>query len=756
MPEDRSKTAEFAANLQAAKPAQFPTYFPPMLASLAENPFSRGGWIYEPKMDGMRCIAFVDGDKVKLLSRRGQNITSQYPALAEELPGLCKSRLVLDGEIIALNSEGKPSFQLLQKRMNLLKVQDISRADQNIPVHFFVFDTVYAGNYNIAACSLLDRKKVLHALLQPSDRVIILQHFSEDGELAYRACIENGFEGIVAKRTGSPYEMGRRSPSWIKVKAQQSSEFVICGYSPGQGSRSATFGSLILGFYDSENRLHYAGSVGSGFDERLLAEMLRRMSPLKIEQCPLLQKPDDKKDAVWLKPELVAEIKFMDWTDDRHLRNPVFLHLRQDIQAINVRMISPLSQKEIENIDKAAHAENRGIENPELIEHERVKVELKKTVPERLDSLKQGSETDELEKHEPEESLDLEIKHWQSISKSVLAQLGGKERGLTLSVDHESIKLSNLDKTLYPATETSPAITKRDFLRLLAFLGPYILTHLQYRPLTMIRAPSGLRSRSFYQKHWNLDIPDFIETLQTEPEDPSRKDQLLCNNMQALLFLAQHNILEYHCWLSRMKPHWQRCTQGDERADISLLEYPDFMVFDIDIHKEESEKESNRLDKDAFKKASEAAFILQEILNQIKLPSYLKTSGRNGLHVFIPIKRKLKFDELRTLAETIARHIESQNPQKISTSAVAAKKSGKVFLDYQANTRGKTLAAAYSPRLTPTGSISTPLKWSELDKVYPEDFNQQSICDRIAANKDIWKEILKDAVDLESRFNTKA
>jgi bifunctional non-homologous end joining protein LigD len=748
--EKEQKQSVIAGQLSGAKQAAFPSYFPPMLASLAEKPFDRKGWIFEPKMDGMRCIAFVNADGVKLLSRRGQNITAQYPALVAALPSLCKCPMVLDGEIIALNEQGRPSFQLLQQRMNLSKVADISRADARIPVQYFVFDAIHAGNQNISRCSLADRKAILQENLQQGSGVSIISYFENEGIMPYQACVENGFEGIVAKRKDSPYETGKRSPYWIKVKAQKSSEFVIGGYSQGQGSRSNTFGSLVLGYYNDEQKLVYAGSVGSGFDERLLADMMRRMSPLKISSCPFLKKPEDKKDATWLQPELVAEIKFMDWTDDMHLRNPVFLHLRHDIQATDVRIITAIANEELaqDSVERNDLAD--------LAQETVSNVQMVASVGTPLPSTRSGSPTDPhrscvTSDHVPSTDLDLEIAHWQKESQAVIAQLGGREKNMQLTVDHETISLTNLDKILFPATDQFPAINKREYLKLIAFLSPYLLAHLEHRVLTMIRAPSGMRSRSFYQKHWNLDIPDFIESVRVDPTDPTRKDQLLCNNLAALIFLAQHNILEYHCWLSRLRPLNQRKATPDGQIDFSDLEYPEFMVFDIDIH-QENEKEGDGIDPKAFNLAREVALKLREILQQIKLNSYLKTSGRNGLHVFIPVERDLKFDEVRVLAETIAAHAEGLYPNLISLNSVVARKTSRVFLDYLANAKGRSIAAAYSSRLTPEATISTPIHWDELEKISPRDFNQHTIRNRISSTGDIWKDILKHKEDLSKRL----
>lgn len=682
-------------------------------------------------MDGMRCIAFVNGSSVKLLSRRGQNITAQYPALVAALPELCKTPMVIDGEIIALNEKGRPSFQLLQQRMNLLKVADIARADARIPVQYFVFDIVYADEYALGRCTLMDRKSILRSVLQQGSGLHLLSHFEDDGKLAYMACIENGFEGVVAKRKASLYENGRRSPSWIKIKGQKSSEFVIGGYSLGQGSRSKTFGSLVLGYYDEKENLVYAGSVGTGFDDRLLSEMLVKMTPLRTEKCPFTPRPEDKKDAIWLKPELVAEIKFMDWTDDKHLRNPVFLHLRYDILPADVKLIPSISTNEI----TGSPAEIPKVANTPATEE--MALQAASTI------LKAAEATSTYKVQQQSNELDIEIAHWQSEAQAAMAQLGGKERNMSITVDHETISLTNLDKILFPLHAKHPAITKRDYLRLIAFLSPYLLTHMRYRPITMIRSPGGMRSKRFYQKHWNADIPDYLETIQTEPDDPTVKDQLLVNNIPSLIYLAQNGILEFHLWLSRL--------QANQRKDIGPLELPDYMTFDLDVHKE-GESESDELDRDSFKKAADVAFKVKEMLRQVHLHPFLKTSGRNGLHLFVPIKSELKFEEVRTLAETISKHIEKQYPDLVSTNAVQARKAGRVFLDYTENTRGRTLSAPYSPRLTPGATISTPLNWEELAYVYPDEFNQHSIRDRINSKGDIWKDILSNPEDLCKRF----
>jgi bifunctional non-homologous end joining protein LigD len=318
-------------------------------------------------------------------------------------------------------------------------------------------------------------------------------------------------------------------------------------------------------------------------------------------------------------------------------------------------------------------------------------------------------------------------------------------------VDRNCIPLTNLDKILFPARLNVPPVSKRDFLKLIATISPYILFHIYNRPLTMIRAPSGLRSRSFYQKHWNLDIPDFLETVRSDRQDPAKKEQLLCNNIAALVFLAQNNILEYHCGLSRLECGEQALSGNGEGKEKHSLDRPDYLAFDIDFHKE-SESEKNELDQDAFRKTREAAQLLRTLLQSLNLKPFLKTSGRNGLHVFIPVQPALRFDELRVLAETIAKHLSAQHHNLISLNPIEARRSNKIFLDYHENTQGKTLAAPYTLRLTPAATISTPLDWAELDNVSPGDFNVFTITNRLNEKQDIWKDIKESREDLARLF----
>ncbi len=734
-----------------ARRAIMPVKFTPMLASLPEGSFSKAGWIYEPKMDGMRAIAIVKDGSCQLVSRRALPISNQYPSLAEEIRKLTICDAIIDGEIIALNELGRPSFQHLQQRMNLIRQADINRAEQAVPAYYFVFDLVYAAGYDLCGMKLSERKAILKEVLQQSDKVRHLTHFTDDGVAAYEVCVDNGFEGIVAKRLESPYEPGRRSAYWTKVKAQQTDEFVVGGFTAGTGSRSPTFGALLLGAYDESNNFVYCGSVGTGFDERLLREMLRRMEPLKQPKHPFLKRPDEKKDVTWLSPQIVVEIKFMDWTRDGHLRTPVFLRVRDDKGKEEIRLDRRAPTSHGLNLESARQ---RSLErSKEPITHIKSAIkaapqssqsqeQVADCIPVRVETPKQtdapkrrGRKTAERTEKEEHPDLQSTVQSCHDVAAQLAVSIGEKTE---VVVDGDIIEFTHLDKILWPSPPGSglPKLTKRDLIRYVALVAPYSLPYLKDRPFTVVRSPYGMKGKRFYQKHWNFQIPDFVETCFVERDHDEDTEVAMCNNFASLLWFTQHSVMEQHVWLSRI-------TTDDAGTR------PDFMVFDLDHHFEDEAKEARLYRHDAFLRVSEAAHWLKEALDSVSLTAYLKTSGRNGMHVFVPIETTLLHEEVRMLAETISKFILNKHGDKVTIDAVAAKRDGKILLDCSPNCKGKTLVAPYSPRLVKEQTVSTPLRWSELGQIAPPDLTMSTVPQRLSLIGNIWQDWQLDRKSLE-------
>ena len=691
-------------DLPGARQSPFPTSLAPMMASPIGAPFSDPGWLFEPKLDGVRAIALIRQGSVTLLSRSGLDATNQYPSLAEELARQPAEEMALDGEIVALDEEGRPSFELLQQRLNLTREADIRRAEAEIPVLYYVFDLLHLDRYDLATVALQHRRFLLERVLLPSSRVHLLEGFDEAGEIAYEAALEHGLEGIVAKRRDSSYESGKRSHQWLKIKSVLSDEFVIGGYSRGLGGRAATFGALLIGQYDDAGRLIYAGHVGSGFDDRTLGDLRRRLSSIRTKDCPFSEAPPLKAKTTWVRPELAVEVKFAQWTQEGSLRAPVFLRLREDKRPEEVRVVVAPSREAGKSPEKPA-------------------------------------------------SLQKEL-------AGVLEQLEGGRQKFLLEVEGHRISLSNLDKELWPALRRRRALTKRDFLVYLAQVAPYLLPHLRDRPLTLTRYPNGIDGKRFFQKHWDSTKPDFVETVRLySSHNEGDQEYLLCNNLPTLLWLGQGAGLELHTWYSRVNPTpdghhlTTEFTGSAENIARSTLNHPDFIIFDLDPYiysGREAKGDEPELNRKAFAKTCEVALWLKDLLDSLSLSSFVKTSGRTGLHIYVPVLRQLDYTAIRAACESIGRFLLRQHPRQITMDWTVEKRTGKVFFDHNQNVRGKTVASSYSPRPLPEAAVSMPLRWDELLDVYPTDFTILTAPERLAQVGDLWAGILEAKHDLES------
>jgi bifunctional non-homologous end joining protein LigD len=686
-PDPMAITPPDPGQVPGARPARFPSNVTPMLASLTKSPFSHPDWIFEPKLDGYRIIARIRDGKVTLLSRRGNDVTRQYAALVPDLSRQPASELILDGEVIAMDEKGKQCFQCLQNYLNSLRGAGNGAAGQ-YPLIYYVFDILYLDGYDLRGATLRSRKEILHGILKPSSQVRLIDYFENEGETVYKAAVKNGLEGVVAKQIDSKYETGKRSLNWLKVKAMLSDEFVIGGYSVAAKGRAKTFSSLLLGYFNDKNELVFAGHVGSGFDEKALSGMKSRLDAMRAEQCPFSEVPALNAPTTWVKPELVAEVKFSEWTQDGRLRFPVFVRLRED------------------------------------------------------------KSLDEIHRTEPVTVLASPPKTNNGTNNGILEQLQNPEDDFHIEVEGNKISLSNMGKALWPATADHPDFTKRDLLTYLTRVSPYLLPHLKDRPLTMSRYPDGIHGEHFWQKHWGHPVPDFIRKVNISQEKGSKSEYLICDNLASLLWLGQVANIEFHTWFSRISA-WPDMAEGQSMDN--LLDYPDFIIFDLDPYIYSGQELSGaepELNRAGFARACEVALWLKETLDDLDLSAFVKTSGKTGIHVYVPIKRRLNYKVVRSAAETVGKFLVQKHPREITTEWAQEKRKGKVFVDYGQNVRGKTLASIYSPRPTPDAAVSTPLRWEELGKVYPTEFTLMTLPGRLKETGDLWAGILSAKQDL--------
>lgn len=301
-----------------------PDWRAPMLATLTEKRFSDPRWIFERKFDGMRCLAFRDGDRVRLLSRNRQPLNGTYPELVDALRHQHTTRFVVDGEVVAFDGR-RTSFARLQGRLGITD-PEVARASP-VRVFYYLFDLMHLDGESTTDVPLLWRKRLLRKAIQFEDPLRYTPHRIEDGVAAYRAACERGDEGVIAKLADSKYD-GRRSPNWLKFKCVRNQEFVVGGYTSPKGSR-VELGALLLGYHEGHD-LVYAGKVGTGFDEPTLRRLHERLSAIERDSAPFTRGLVRENGARWVRPELVVEIGFTEWTRDGRLRHPRYLGLRTD------------------------------------------------------------------------------------------------------------------------------------------------------------------------------------------------------------------------------------------------------------------------------------------------------------------------------------------------------------------------------------------------------------------------------------------
>ena len=316
----------------AARKTRMPAIIHPMLATLVDDPFSDPDWIFETKWDGFRSVCFVRNGTARFVSRNQIEMTPQYPELVNVPSQLEAKEAILDGEIVALDEHGMPRFQLLQPRVGRKGGLEALRGKGQIL--YFVFDLLYVDGYDLTSCSVVERKAKLAEILRPSTFITLSEHIEGEGKPFFREIENFHLEGMMAKRANSKY-VQKRSTDWLKIKTIMRSEVVIGGYTEPRGTRSY-FGSLVCGLYRGDE-LHYVAHVGGGFNERTLASSFKLMQPLKSDRGPFVTVPKTNEPVQWLKPKLVAEVKFSEWTADLRLRHPVFVGWREDKKASDCR-----------------------------------------------------------------------------------------------------------------------------------------------------------------------------------------------------------------------------------------------------------------------------------------------------------------------------------------------------------------------------------------------------------------------------------
>ncbi len=509
-------TRKHTVEIKIGKSAPFPENVKPMLATPVDEPFEDARWIFEVKWDGYRSICYVDHDRIRFISRGQIDLGEKFPELIAARPEIAAQTAVIDGEILALNPEGKPDFQLIQ---NASGFRPGSRRTDKPVLIYYAFDLIYCNGRDLSDEPLVDRKRLLAQIIDGQGRIRFSDHVQGKGTLLFQHVREQGMEGIMAKEGQSRYEQ-RRSKRWLKIKTAKTMDVVIGGYTEGRGSRSH-FGALILGLYD-EGELRYTGNVGGGFSEDSLKQIYDRMQSLRTDKCPFRTQPKTEKKPQWVRPELVCEVRFQEMTDDGKLRHPIFMRMRDD--------------KEPQTCTLAAQESVRAEKKP-------------------ADSPESGRSAIGAPTSASAEEFFAEDR------------LQGKRH---VSVDGFELALTNLEKVYWPGD----GLTKGDLVRYSYRIADTLLPHLKDRPLVLKRYPDGINGEAFYQ-HNVEDAPPFVETWTSPANDKGgRVTYALCNNRATLVYLANLGAVQISPWHSK-----QMTSQYPDYAVLDLdpgpkVEYP--------------------------------------------------------------------------------------------------------------------------------------------------------------------------------------
>ena len=632
--------AKAVGKIHGARKAEMPKSIEPMLAQIGKGePPASDNWLYEIKWDGVRAICYIDDGDMRMVSRNGNRMDRQYPELSILPHHIKAKRAIADGEIAALDAKGIPSFELLQRRINVAEASQIATLARHHPVVLFLFDLLYLDGYDLRGVPLVERKRLLKEILETSDVIRYSGEFVGDGPGLYEAAKQQGIEGIIGKRAASFYE-SRRTSDWIKYKIHNTDSFVLCGFTKGERE---LFGALVLGIYD-RGELVWAGNVGTGFDRKMMQTVYDKLAPLAADKCPLKHDKNLPKDhsVTWTRPELVCEVKFANWTEDGRLRAPVFVGLRPDIDP--------------------------------------------------SECVKEGGS-----KAERAPLLDPSLKE------------------ANLVVDGHRLKFTNLDKVFYP----KDGIVKRDLLNYYDAVAALIVPHLKDRPLSLKRYPNGIDKPFFFQKEVAESFPKWLRTAMA---DDIR--HVIGEDRATLLFLVNLGCIDHNPWMSR----------------IGSLEHPDYMLIDLDPQD------------CPYSKIVEAALLVRGKLDKAHLESYPKTTGGDGMHLFVPLEPRYSYEQVRSFAELLATMVAHERPDLFTTPrAVSKREKGRVYFDWAQIAQGKTISAPYVVRAYEGAPVATPLQWKEVTpRLDPGQFTIRNALARFDRVGDLFEGVLKRPQKLEA------
>jgi bifunctional non-homologous end joining protein LigD len=730
-PMDGSRAATVAAELPGARLARMPDFIEPMKATPSDRPFSDPAWLYELKWDGYRVQAHVRAGRAAFFTRRGLDAAGYFPELAGPPTWIAAGEAILDGEVVALNAAGEPDFRLLQARPATARRRGKAAArptkgddpgEQVVggtgvdetgaggaesagagaadaaeaTLVYEVFDLLFLEGVSLLGVALESRKRLLRDVLLESPTVRYAGHL-DDGEAFYRAVSERGLEGIVAKLRRGLYTPGRRSPSWLKVKCRKEQEFVIVGWTPRSGTEN-DLGALILGVQENGG-LRPAGRAGTGFDARERRRLLALMAPLRRSASPLRPTPNEP-GVRWVAPRLVARVEYAEWPAGGLLRAPSYKGLDPDADPAKV------VREQVSSSQRAVRAAESG-EPAQVRESASVSEpgEEPESAPGMHQGVTRGAEAHDSSAASPEELAALEA----------LPATGG-----FWTVAGRQLKLSNLDKPLWPAE----GIVKRDLIRYYSSVARFALPYLRDRALTVFRHPNGIDRPGFWQKQIPGHAPAWIDRWSWESESAGeRRDYIVADSQATLAWLANEAAIDLHPTTFR--------TNAPDR--------PTWAFVDIDPG-----------ERTTWDDLLQLARLYRTALDHLGVSGFPKVTGQRGIQIWIPIRPAYTFGQTRDWVGELSRAVAAIVPELVSWEWEKTRRAGLARLDYTQNAPNKTLVAPYAVRPAQGAPVSAPISWAELDdpNLRPNGWTILTIFERLARVGDLFEPALALEQDL--------
>jgi bifunctional non-homologous end joining protein LigD len=720
-------------DLSAAVEARMPEFISPMLATPVDQAFSSPAWLFEMKLDGYRLEAVVHDGRVQLWTRNRKDAATYFPAFAASRTAwLAGYDAIVDGEMVALDPEGRPSFSLLQDLSGLRGIgahrgerrgasadeAEAHAQEAGGSLVYHAFDLLHLDGRDLLAVPLEERKKLLRLVIREHPAARYVTHVLEHGTEFQEAVVGQQLEGSIAKLRTSRYEPGRRTRSWLKIKARREQELVVVGYEPGKGSH-ADLGALLVATREG-SAWRYAGEVGSGLDGRTRTLMRHLLDEHAIDEPPV-DDPPPIRGVRWSEPRHVIRALFTEWTTDGLLRQASFKgrEMGRDPRSVSRERVEPAGEaraRAVAHERRTPVAEAAAPVSATRSKPGRGRVPAGEGRRGTRRAYRPGTEPPvaamTLVRTSPDPSTPA-----RAVTAAELQALRALGTGGRWEVGGHRLDLTNLDKPLFPRA----GLTKRDLIIYFTTISPVILPYLEDRPLNVNRWPDGIEGRTrFWQKQIPSHAPSWVARWDyPEAGHDQSHTYVVADRVATMAWLANQAVIDLHPWTSRAADHTR----------------PTYAYIDIDPG-----------DTTTWPEVVTLARLYHTALRHLGMRGHPKLTGQRGLQIWVPVEPRYTFDETREWVRELSYGVGAVVPDLVSWEWGKADRRGRARLDYTQNAIIKTLVAPYAVRPVANAAVSAPITWDELDDadLRPDAWDIHTIVGRVEQVGDLFSGVLDD------------